>query len=74
MVHIIRPGSDDLTNIRAPCPQCGGKKYDSTAHAKGKCKKCNGKGTVGKMENVNVPLPLKNIINEPVILIPQKGP
>lgn len=72
ILRVIQQGMM-IQQISTPCPQCGGKKYDTTAHATGKCKKCNGKGTVGKMENVNVPLP-ENIINEPVILIPQKGP
>lgn len=72
ILRVIQHGMT-IQHISTPCPQCGGKKYDTTSHNVNRCVECGGKGTIGMMENVEVPLP-DNIIREPVILIPQKGP
>lgn len=71
ILRIIQHGMS-IQHISSPCPHCGGKKHDPSAHSN-RCEECSGKGSIGIMENIEVQLP-DNIIHEPAILVPQKGP
>jgi DnaJ family protein A protein 1/DnaJ family protein A protein 2 len=71
MVQILQQGPF-VQQIQSTCSLCRGKKYDIHATSI-MCAQCKGRGTVKVEDEVDVEIPY-NIIENPVSIVPEKGP
>lgn len=58
--------------IQQPCNVCQGQKFD-TEEKQLRCAKCQGKGVVETVEELEVDIP-KQILSHPITIVPEKGP
>lgn len=69
---IVRRMMNSIQQIQQQCPTCRGQKFDNDAKDK-MCDKCNSKGAVNSVEELDVEVP-KQILSNPMTIVPEKGP